>query len=184
MGLIGGLLGAGASAAGGILAGNALQEGYEEMQKLYNQRMSEVKAHRDAVYYADPNASAENQAAVTNAQKVLAEQGKRSRATNIVTGGTDESEALAKQQATDAVGNMLQQQASQHEAQKEQVYQNADQTLNAFTQYQANAKLGAAQAKANATKAAFSGLSQASGMLDFGDKKIKLGKKFETNMTW
>jgi hypothetical protein len=65
------------------------------------------------VYYQDPNASEGNQAAVTNAQKVLAEQGKRSRATNIVTGGTDESEALAKQQATEAVGNMLQQQATQ-----------------------------------------------------------------------
>ena len=179
MGLIGGIIGGAASAAGGILAGNAMADGYAEMQKAYNQRMSEVKAHRDAVYYQDPNASAGNQAAVTNAQKVLAEQAKRSRATNAVTGGTDESEALSKQQATDAVGNMIQQQATQHEAQKEQAYQNADQQLNSFTNYLAQAKLGAASAKAQATQQAFSGLGQAASQLDFGDKKI--GK---TNMTW
>lgn len=178
MGLIGSVLGGAASAVGGIMAGNAIKQGYEDMQKLYNQRMSEIKDHRDAVYYQDPNASAGNVAAVTNAQKVLAEQGKRSRATNLVTGGTAESEALAKQQATEAVGNMLQQQATQHEAQKEQAYQAADNQLNAFTQYQANAKLGAAQAKAQATQAAFGGLSQAASGLSFGGK---IGK---TGMTW
>lgn len=178
MGLIGSLVGAGASAVGGIMAGNAMKQGYEDMQKLYDQRMSEVKAHRDAVYYQDPNASAGNVAAVTNAQKVLAEQGKRSRATNIVTGGTAESEALAKQQATEAVGNMIQQQATQHEAQKEQVYQNADSQLNAFTQYQAQAKLGAGMAKAAATQEAFGGLSKAAGGLDFG------GAVGKTKMTW
>lgn len=178
MGLIGSVLGGAAGAVGGILAGNTMADAYAEMQKMYDQRMSEVKAHRDAVYYQDPNASAGNRAAVTNAQKVLAEQGKRSRATNIVTGGTDESEALAKQQATEAVGNMLQQQATQHEAQKEQAYQNADKQLDAFTQYKANATLGAAQAKANATQQAFSGLSQSAGQLKFGGN---IGK---TGMTW
>ena len=177
MGLIGGIVGGAAGAVGGILAGNSMANAYADMQKMYDQRMSEVKAHRDAVYYQDPNASAGNQAAVTNAQKVLAEQGKRSRATNIVTGGTDESEALAKQQATDAVGNMIQQQATQHEAQKESAYQNADQQLNEFTKYKASAMLGAAQAKANATKEAFSGLASATNQLDFG----QIGK---TKMNW
>lgn len=167
MGLIGSAIGGVAGAVGGIMAGNALKDAYEQQQKLYDQRLSEVKAHRDAVYYQDPNQSAGNQAAVTNAQKVLAEQGKRSRATNIVAGGTAESEALAKQQATDAVGQMLQQQATQHEQNKESAYQNADSQINAFTQYKANAILGAAQAKANATQAAFGGLSGAAGALPF-----------------
>lgn len=178
MGLIGSAIGGVAGAVGGIMAGNSMKHAYEEMQKMYDQRMSEVKAHRDAVYYQDPNASAGNQAAVANAQKVLAEQGRRSRGTNIVAGGTDESEAMAKQQATDAVGNMMQQQAVQHEAQKENAYQSADQTLNAFTQYKANAVLGAAQAKAKATQEAFGGLAQAAGGLDFG------GKVGKTGMTW
>lgn len=165
MGLIGSAIGGVAGAVGGILAGNSLANGYKEMQKMYDQRMSEVKAHRDALYYQDSNQSAGNQAAVTNAQKVLAEQGKRTRATNAVTGGTAESEALAKQQATEAVGNMLQQQATQHEQQKENVYNNADQQLNAFTQYKAAATLGAAQAKAGAIKDAFSGVAGAAGAL-------------------
>lgn len=149
------------------MSGNVLKDAYEAQQRMYDQRMSEVKAHRDAVYYQDPNASAGNQAAITNAQKVLAEQGKRSRATNIVAGGTAESEALAKQQATDAVGSMMQQQATQHEQQKEQAYNNADQQINAFTQYKANAMLGAAQAKAGAIQGAFGGLAGAAGALPF-----------------
>lgn len=165
MGLIGSAIGAVGGIAGGIMAGNALGDAYREQQKMFDQRMSEVKAHRDAVYYQDPNASAGNQAAVTNAQKVLAEQGKRSRATKIVTGGTDESEALSKQQATDAVANMQQQAALQHEQQKESAYNNADQQINAFTKYKADAIMGAAQAKANAITSAFSGASQAAGML-------------------
>ena len=166
------------AAAGGIMAGSALKDAYAEQKRMYDQRMSEIKAHRDAVYYQDPNASAGNQAAVANAQKVLAEQGKRSRATNIVTGGTDESEALAKQQATEAVGNMMQQQAVQHEAQKENVYNNADQQINAFTQYKAAATLGAAQAKGGAIKDAFSGVAGAAGALDFG------GKVGKTDISW
>lgn len=167
MGLISGAIGGIAGAVGGIMAGNAMAKGFEEQQKMFDQRMSEVKAHRDAKYYEDPNASAGNQAAVTNAQKVMAEQGKRTRATNAVTGGTDESEALAKQQATEAVANMQQQQAVQGEQQKENIYNQADQTLNAFTKYKADAVLGAAQAKAQATQGAFSGLAGAAGALPF-----------------
>ena len=167
MGLIGSIVGGIAGAAGGIMAGNALNEGYKQQQAMFNKRMDEVRSHRDAVYYQDPNASTGNVAAVTNAQKVLAEQNKRNHARNIVTGGTDESEAIAKQQATDAVGQMLQQQATQHEQQKEQAYNNADQQINTFTKYKADAIAGAAQAKAQATSSAFSGLAGAAGVLPY-----------------
>lgn len=167
MGLIGSIIGGATSAVGGIMAGNALSSGYTEMKRMYDERLSEIKARRDAVYYQDPNASAENRAAVTNAQKVLAEQGRRSRAANIVTGGTDESEALAKQNAADAVGQMLQQQATQHEQRKMNAYDASDNQINAFAKYRADAALGAAQAKANATKEAFGGLSKAAGELPF-----------------
>lgn len=165
MGLIGSLIGGVAGAVGGIMSGNAMNKAYRDLQRQYDQRMSEVKAHRDAVYYQNPHASAGNQAAVTNAQKIMAEQVKRARATNVVAGGTDESEALLKQQGAQAVGDMLQQQAVQHEAQKESAYQHADQQLDAFTQYKANAILGAGQAKAQATSSAFGGLASAAGSL-------------------
>lgn len=165
MGLIGSAIGAVGGAIGAGLSGKALKEAYEKQQKLYDQRMSEVRSHRDAVYYQDPTQSAENQAAVTNAQKVLAEQGKRNRATNAVTGGTDESEALQNATASATVGNMLQQQAVQGAAKKEQAYQSAEQQLDAFTKYKADAILGQGQAKANAIQGAFGGAAQAAGNL-------------------
>lgn len=167
MGLIGSAIGAVGGAIGAGLSGKALAEAYEKQQKMYDQRMSEVRSHRDAVYYQDPTASAENQAAVTNAQKVLAEQGKRTRATNAVTGGTDESAALEKAAASASVGNMLQQQAVQGAAKKEQAYQSAEGQLDAFTKYKADSVLQQGQAKAQAIQGAFQGASQAAGMLPF-----------------
>lgn len=167
MGLIGSAIGGVAGAFGAGLSGKALAEAYEKQQKLYDQRMSEVRSHRDAVYYQDPTQSAENQAAVTNAQKVLAEQGKRTRATNAVAGGTDESAALQNAAASAAVGNMLQQQAVQGAAKKEQAYQSAEGQLDAFTKYKANAILGQGQAKAGAIQGAFGGAAQAAGALPF-----------------
>lgn len=165
MGLIGSAIGAGAGFAGAALAGSAMDKAVKEQQRLFDQRMSEVRNHRDAVYYQDPTQTAENQAAVTNAQKVLAEQGQRDHARNIVSGGTDESEALAKQAAVNTVGNMQQEQAVQGSAKKEQAYQHADNQLDAFTKYKADAVLQAGQNKAQAIQGAFSGAAKAAGQL-------------------
>ena len=74
MGLIGSAVGGVAGIAGGIFAGNALNKGFEQQQKMYEQRLSDIKAHRDKVYYQDPTQSAENQAAVTQARELLAER--------------------------------------------------------------------------------------------------------------
>lgn len=165
MGLIGSAIGGVAGAFGAGLSGKALKEAFEKQQKMYDQRMSEVRSHRDAVYYQDPTQSAENQAAVTNAQKVLAEQGKRTRATNAVTGGTDESAALQNAAASAATGQMLQQQAVQGAAKKEQAYQAAESQLDAFTKYKADSVLQQGQAKAGAIQGAFGGAAQAAGAL-------------------
>lgn len=178
MGLIGGIIGGAAGAIGAGLSGKALAAAFEKQQKMYDQRMSEVRSHRDAVYYQDPTQSAENQAATTNAQKVLAEQTKRTRATNAVTGGTDESAALQSAAASAAVGDMLQQQAVQGAAKKEQAYQSAEGQLDAFTKYKADSILQQGQAKAGAIQGAFGGMAQAAGGLDFGGQ---IGK---TGMTW
>ena len=97
MGLIGSIVGGVTGAVGGVAAAKALNKGYRQQQEIYNNRLNDVRAHRDAVYYQDPTQSAENQAAVTNAQKVMDEANQRAQATSIVAGGTDESAALAKQ---------------------------------------------------------------------------------------
>jgi len=160
MGLIGGILGGVASTVGGIFGANAANKGYQQQQEMFNQRLSEVKAHRDKVYYQDPTQTAENQAAATQAQNLLDEQAKRARATAVVSGGTDESVALQKQAGAATVGNMLQQQAAQGAAKKEQAYQDAEKQVDAYTKYLADSKLQQALGKAQAITQAVGGLSQ------------------------
>lgn len=146
MGLIGSIVGGVASAAGGILAGNKMSEADD----IFNKRMDQIKAHRDKVYYQDPTQTADNQAALTNAREVMKEATDRAAATAAVTGGTDESVALAKKQAADTVGGMLQQQAVQGAQRREQAYQNAEGQLDAYTKYLADSKKAQAQAIAGA----------------------------------
>lgn len=150
-------MGLGAGVVGGILSGNKLKE----QEAIYNQRMSDIKAHRDNVYYRDPTQTAENQAALTQAKEVMNEQTKRAAGTAAVTGGTPEAVALAKKQASETVGNILQQQAVQGAQQKEQAWQQADTQLDAYSKYLADSK---AQQAASIAQAA-GGLSKGLGNL-------------------
>lgn len=165
MGLIGSIAGGLTSAVGGIAAGKALSKAYKQQMETYNNRINDVKAHRDAQYYQDPTQSAENQAAVTQAKLVLDDANKRAAATSIVTGGTDESAALAKSQAAATVGNMMQQQAVNASSKKESIWNTADQQIDTFTKYVADAQLGQGQAKANAITQAASGLASSANSL-------------------
>lgn len=178
MGLIGSLVGGVTNFIGSIGAGNALSKGYREQQKLYSDRLGDIKAHRDAVYYQDPTQTAESQAAVTQAQQLLNQQTEAAKNKNIVSGGTDESVALQKQAAAATVGNMLQQQAVAGAAKKERAYQAADSQIDAFTKYLADSKLGQAQGKAQQWKDAASNIGSAAGQFDTG---VKIGK---TELTW
>ena len=141
MGLIGSLVGAAGSAVGGYFAGKALNKGYQQQQDMYNQRLADVKAHRDKMYYQDPTQSAANQAAVTQAREMLADSQKRAASSAAVTGGTDESQALMKEQAANAVAGMMQQQAVQGEAKKDAIWSDADRQIDAYSQYLASSKL-------------------------------------------
>lgn len=165
MGLIGSIVGGGVSAIGGALAAKNANKAYQQAIDTYEKRSQELKDHRDALYYQDPTQSAENQAAVTNAKKVLAENTKNVAARNAVAGGTDESVALANKQASEAVGNMLQQQAVQGEQRKENVWNTADQQLGTMTQYIANARMQKGLNGAKAITDAASGLSDAANTL-------------------
>ncbi len=165
MGLLGGILGGATSAVGGIFGAKAANKGYEQALKMYESRMNDVKAHRDAVYYQDPTQTAENQAAVTQARQLLEQQTKQATASNIVAGGTDESVAMQKAAAAQTVGTMMNQQAAQGSAKKEQVWAAADDQLNSMTQYIAQTKQAQAQAKAKAITDAAGGLSGALNVL-------------------
>lgn len=156
-GSAGGLLGGAITAVGGSLAARARNQGYNDFIKMYQDRMQQVKDHRDNLYYQDPTQSAENQVAVTNAQKVLDNATETAKNTNIVSGGSDEAIALSKQAAQEQVGNIMQQAAVQSAQTKENVWNTADSQIDTMTNYIAAAKkekaLSTAQGITDATGA-------------------------------
>lgn len=156
-GSAGGLLGGAITAVGGSLAARARNQGYNDFIKMYQNRMQQVKDHRDNLYYQDPTQSAENQVAVTNAQKVLDNATETAKNTNIVSGGSDEAVALSKQAAQEQVGNIMQQAAVQGAQTKENVWNTADSQIDTMTNYIAAAKkekaLSTAQGITDATGA-------------------------------
>lgn len=156
-GSAGGLLGGAITAVGGSLAARARNQGYNEFIKMYQNRMQQVKDHRDNLYYQDPTQSAENQVAVTNAQKVLDNATETAKNTNIVSGGSDEAVALSKQAAQEQVGNIMLQAAVQGAQTKENVWNTADSQIDTMTNYIAAAKkekaLSTAQGITDATGA-------------------------------
>lgn len=161
MGLIGSIAGGLTSAAGGLLASKKANAAYNDYIKTFENRMQQVKDHRDNLYYQDPTQTAENQVAVTNAQKVLDNATQKAKNTNIVSGGSDESVALSKQAAQEQVGNMMQQAAVQGAQQKENVWSNADSQIDQMTNYIATAKKEKGLAQAQAISGAASGLGGA-----------------------
>lgn len=167
MGIIGSIVGGLTSAAGGSLAAKARNKGYNEYIKMFQNRMQQVKDHRDNLYYQDPTQSAENQVAVTNAQKVLDNATETAKNTNIVSGGSDEAVALSKQAAQEQVGNIMQQ-AAVHGAQtKENVWNTADSQIDQMTNYIATAKKEKALGTAKGITDAAGGLAGAASALPF-----------------
>lgn len=164
-GSAGGLLGGAITAVGGSLAARARNQGYNDFIKMYQNRMQQVKDHRDNLYYQDPTQSAENQVAVTNAQKVLDNATENAKNTNIVSGGSDEAVALSKQAAQEQVGNIMQQAAVQGAQTKENVWNTADSQIDSMTNYIAAAKKEKALSTAQGITDAAGGLAGAASKL-------------------
>lgn len=167
MGLIGSIAGGLTSAVGGSLAAKARNKGYNDYIKMFQDRMQQVKDHRDNLYYQDPTQSAENQVAVTNAQKVLDNATETAKNTNIVSGGSDEAVALSKQAAQEQVGNIMQQAAVQGAQTKENVWHSADSQIDQMTNYIATAKKEKALSTAQGITNAAGGLAGAVSKLPF-----------------
>lgn len=167
MGLIGSIAGGVTSAVGGALAAKARDKGYNDYINEFQNRMQQVKDHRDNVYYQDPTQSAENQAAVTNAQKVLDNATNKAKNTNIVSGGSDESVAMSKQSAQEQVGNIMQQAAVQGAQTKENAWNTADSQIDTMTNYIATAKKEKALSTAQGITDAASGLASAANSIPY-----------------
>lgn len=164
-GSVGGILGGVASAAGGLMAAKARNKGYDQYIQMYQDRLQQVKDHRDNLYYQDPTQTAENQVAVTNAQQVLDNATQTARNTNIVSGGTDEAVAMSKQAAQEQVGKMMQEAAVQGAQTKENVWNTADSQIDQMTNYIATAKRDKALSKAQGITDAAGGLAGAASKL-------------------
>ena len=167
MGLIGSIAGGLTSAVGGALAAKARNKGYNDYINMFQDRMQQVKDHRDNLYYQDPTQSAENQVAVTNAQKVLDNATATAKNTNIVSGGSDEAVALSKQAAQEQVGKMMQEAAVQGAQNKENVWTTADSQIDQMTNYIATAKKEKALGTAKGITNAAGGLAGAASALPF-----------------
>ena len=172
MGLIGSIVGGVTSSIGGIFAGKAARKAYNEAIKQYQDRMNQIRSHRDALYYQDPTQTAENQAALTEAKQMLDAKTQQIEGSNAVTGGTDESVALAKQSVNDAAANMLQAQALQGARQKEAYYQSADREISQMNDYIAKTKMEKGLKKAQAITDAAGGLANVVNSIDFGGAKL------------
>lgn len=159
MGLIGSIAGGLTSAVGGALAAKARNKGYNDYINMFQDRMQQVKDHRDNLYYQDPTQSAENQVAVTNAQKVLDNATATAKNTNIVSGGSDEAVALSKQAAQEQVGKIMQEAAVQGAQTKENVWNTADEQIDQMTNYIATAKKEKALSTAQGITDAAGGLA-------------------------
>lgn len=165
MGIIGSIAGGLTSAVGGALAAKARNKGYNDYINMFQDRMQQVKDHRDNLYYQDPTQSAENQVAVTNAQKVLDNATATAKNTNIVSGGSDEAVALSKQAAQEQVGKMMQEAAVQGAQNKENVWTTADSQIDQMTNYIATAKKEKALSTAQVITDAAGGLAGAASKL-------------------
>lgn len=164
-GSVGGILGGVASTAGSLMAAKARNKGYNQYIQMYQDRLQQVKDHRDNLYYQDPTQTAENQVAVTNAQKVLDNATATAKNTNIVSGGSDESVALSKQAAQEQVGKIMQEAAVQGAQTKENVWNGADSQIDAMTNYIATAKKEKALSTAQGITDAAGGLASAASKL-------------------
>ena len=174
MGLLGSILGnvvgGVAGVVGAIGSSSAANKGYSQAIETLQQRYNEAADHRRNQYYQDPTKTAENQAAITQAQEILDDKTQQIDNTNIVSGGTDEAKALSKQVAANAVGNMMQQQAVEGAKQKEDIWKDNTDQMNTFAKYIADAKSARGLAKAKAWT---------EGAQGFGHAAVDTGSAFD-----
>lgn len=140
-----------------------LQNQRDENQRWYDQRMAEDYTQRTDV-----------QNVLRKQRELLQEQYRRAQATNIVAGGTDESLALQKQAANEAMGETMANLAAQGADYKERVEEKYRATDAALNQQQ----IGIEQAKAK-------NIAEAAGQMGsaVGGLMSDLGKAKSTAMT-
>lgn len=119
--IIGGALSLGSSIFGGIAARKNAKKAEAELDR----RLARERAWYDYNNNLDYTQRADAQAAVNKAREIMLERSKQAAATNAVTGGSDEAEAMAKADANkvvaDVAGDIAQQSAEFKDANQQQL---------------------------------------------------------------
>lgn len=139
----------------------------DENQKWYDQKMAEDYTQRSDV-----------QNVLRKQRELLQEQYKRARATNIVAGGTDESVALQKAAANEAMGETMANVAAQSADYKESIeqqYRAQDAALNQQQITNEQAKAQGIAAAAGQVGSAVSGLMSGASTEKSADASLSPG---------
>lgn len=101
------------------------------VDKYKNQQASD-RAYYNAIENEDAAANANTMAAVNAANEINAENNAQALARQVITGGTDESAALAKQQGAKTIGGILNNAAVQNQQRQQQAHQTGEQNWMAY----------------------------------------------------
>lgn len=134
--MVGAIIGAVGSLASSIIGAVGSANANRRANNLISTQQANNRAWYDMKRNEDHLTRSENQAVLNKTRELLNEQYKKSRATNIVAGGTDESLALQQQAANETLANTMTNIAGQASAYKDAAEQQYRQTDAALTNQQ------------------------------------------------
>lgn len=173
MGLIGSTIGAVAGIGGAIAGGIASRKAAKKNKKILGQMRQDSKDWFEREYNADFTQRADAQSALNRAREILGQRYKYAQGAAEVSGATDESVALQKAAANEALANITSNIAERADAYKDQVRANYENQQNAFNQAEMNINSGKAAGIAQAA----GGLASAGAMFSGLDDSLFKGKK-------
>ena len=160
------------TAAGSLLSFFGSKKGNGERNKA----LSDLESARDKelsyyerLAYSDPLHNSENQAALRQARELLKSNNQRAAASAAVTGATDESVALQKAAANEAVEDITADIAAHSTAYRDNAMQNYLAANKKYTDAINDVRLKRGEEQANATNSLISGLTSAASTY-FGGK--------------
>lgn len=131
--MIGALIGAGTSLVSNIAGAIGSARANKKANQLIQQEKEKNKAWYDKNYNADFTQRADTQKLLNDTREMLNQRYAQTAATNVVTGGTDESAAMQKAIANQTLANTMSNANAAAAAQKdriEQAYMSNDATLS------------------------------------------------------
>jgi hypothetical protein len=157
MGLLGGIIGGGLSAAAGIVGGIAASNAAKQNAKILNAQQQRSQNWYDQQYNSDYTQRADAQASLNAARSLLADRYNKVQGASAVSGATDESVALQKESANNTLADITTNISQNADAYKDQVRQNYVNEQNSVDAQ----KMGVNNQKAQAISQAASGVAQA-----------------------